>query len=188
MLRILIVASLITLQGCAAALVAGGMGVASSVHDRRTMGTQIDDKTLLARVNNLLAESPEIEEYAHINVNVYNGIVLLAGQAPNDDLRNKAEQAAKSVQHIRKLHNLIRIGTPTTAGTRTNDVWLASKVKANLLADERVDGLHVDVMVEDSEVFLMGLVNANEANVAVDIARNISGVARVVKAFEYMQQ
>ena len=52
------------------------------------------------------------------------------------------------------------------------------------MTDERIDGLHIEVEVEDSEVFLMGLVNDSEASIAVDIARNVNGVARVVKAFE----
>ena len=32
----------------------------------------------------------------------------------------------------------------------------------------------------------MGLVSQDEANRAVDIARNVSGVERVVKVFEYI--
>ena len=53
-----------------------------------------------------------------------------------------------------------------------------------MIADKRIDGLHVKVVVEDSEVFLMGLVSNNEANIAVDIARNTKGVVKVVKVFE----
>ena len=34
--------------------------------------------------------------------------------------------------------------------------------------------------------FLLGLVTKKEAGVAVDIARNINGVNRVFKAFEYI--
>lgn len=185
-MRFIILLSLLALQGCAALLVAGGVGVASSAHDRRTIGTQIDDKTLTARIFNNLGENKNIDEFAHISVNVFNGIAILVGQAPNDDIRNQAEQAAKSVAHIRKLYNQIRIGSPTSAGTRTNDVWLASKVKASLITDKRIDGLHIDIVVEDSEVFLMGLVSEQEASIAVDISRNIDGVARVVKAFEYI--
>ncbi len=32
----------------------------------------------------------------------------------------------------------------------------------------------------------MGLVSDTEANLAVDVARNISGVERVIKVFEYL--
>jgi osmotically-inducible protein OsmY len=66
-----------------------------------------------------------------------------------------------------------------------NDVWLASKIKTKLIADKRIDGLHIQIEVENGEVFLMGLVSEQESNIAVEITRNISGVKQVIKAFEY---
>ena len=174
------------LQGCAAVVVGAGVGAASVAHDRRTLGTQVDDKTTAGRVISNLKEDEELDKTANINVHVYNGVLLLYGQAPNEALKNRAHQAAAQVKNIKKIHNLIRIGEPIATTTAANDLWLASKVRAQLLADERIDGLHISVTVEDSEVFLMGLVNNQEAQTAVDITRNINGVARVVKAFEYL--
>ena len=68
--------------------------------------------------------------------------------------------------------------------TQANDIWLASKVRAKILASENVPALQISVVVQDSEVFLMGRLNNAEATAAVDIARNVTGVARVVRAFE----
>ena len=89
-------------------------------------------------------------------------------------------------KNIKKLHNQVRIGSPIAASSSTNDLWLESKIKTKLLADKRIDGLHIDVAVEDSEVFLMGIVSQSEADISVDIARNVSGVTQVIKAFEYL--
>lgn len=178
--------SCVLLQGCAAVVVGAGVGAASAAHDRRTLGTQVDDKTVAARVITQLAQNKAVDDYANVNVHIFNGVALLVGQAPNDDLKRQAHQAAEQVKNIKKLHNQIRIGSPIPASTSANDVWLASKVKASLIADKRINGLHINVAVEDSEVFLMGLVSQTEADTAVDIARNVNGVARVVKAFEYM--
>ena len=174
------------LQGCAAVVVGAGVGAASVAHDRRTLGTQVDDKTMAGRVVSKLNDNPEIKDDANINVHVYNGVALLYGQAPSETLKQQAYQAAAGVKHLKKIHNLIRINAPIATTTAANDIWLASKVRAQLLADKRIDGLHISVTVEDSEVFLMGLVNNQEADTAVDIARNVNGVARVVKAFEYL--
>ncbi|MEC8224892.1 MAG: BON domain-containing protein, partial [Pseudomonadota bacterium] len=44
----------------------------------------------------------------------------------------------------------------------------------------------IKVVTENGEVFLMGLVSDSEANLAVDVARNVSGVERVIKVFEYL--
>jgi osmotically-inducible protein OsmY len=44
---------------------------------------------------------------------------------------------------------------------------------------------HVKVLTEAGVVYLMGLVTQQEGDAAVEIARNTSGVVRVVKVFEY---
>ncbi|HAG41754.1 MAG TPA: BON domain-containing protein, partial [Pseudoalteromonas sp.] len=45
---------------------------------------------------------------------------------------------------------------------------------------------NIKVVTENAEVFLMGLVSESESNQAVNIARNVSGVERVIKVFEYL--
>jgi len=44
--------------------------------------------------------------------------------------------------------------------------------------------LNIRVITENGEVFLMGLVTELEADKAVEIARHVNGVSRVIKAFE----
>ena len=177
--------SVSTLQGCAVLVVGAGVGAASAAHDRRTLGAQVDDKTAASRISVALSEVEALKQ-ANITVQVFNGTALLVGQAPNNELIQLAQQAASSVKNIKKLHNQIRLGKPISTGDGANDIWLASKVKTQLLADKRIDGLNIQIEVENGEVFLMGLVNQQEANIAVDIARNIQGVKQVVKAFEYL--
>lgn len=174
------------LQGCAALLVGAGVGAASAAHDRRTLGTQLDDKTVASRISIALSENEAINTQANINVHVFNGSVLLVGQAPNEALISQAQQIAGTIKNVDKLHNQIRLDKPISASTSTHDVWLASKIKANLIGDKRVDGFHIHVAVENSEVFLMGLVSSKEAEIAANSARNVEGVTQVIKAFEYL--
>ena len=183
-LTVLLSATLL-LQGCAGIIIGAGVGAASVAHDRRTVGTQVDDTTTSGRISVALANDAAINELTSITIQVFNGTALLVGQAPTQDLIQKAEQLASSVKNIRKLHNQIRLGSPIPAGVVANDAWLASKVKTKLIADKRIDGMHKEIEVENGEVFLMGLVSQNESNIAVDITRHIDGVKRVIKAFEY---
>ncbi len=185
-LAVFVVISSMLLQGCAALVVGAGVGAASVAHDRRTLGTQVDDKTATSRLSNALFNDEKLKNRVNINVSVFNGVALLVGQAPTEELRLQAQRTAETVKHIRKLHNQIRIAEPISPGASTNDVWLESKVKAALIGDKRIDGLHIEVEVENAEVFLIGLVKNNEADIAVDVARNVKGVNRVVKAFEYI--
>ena len=175
----------ISLSGCAA-IVIGAVGASAVTvsEDSRTIGTQIDDSTLESRVSGAISKDKVLTNQSNINVYVFNGSVLLVGQAPNATLREQAENLAMSVASVRKVFNQIRVAAPTAATTRTYDVWLASKVRANLIAEKDIDFLKMNIAVEDSEVFLMGIVTSAEAGKAIDIVRNLDGVVKVVNVFE----
>jgi osmotically-inducible protein OsmY len=185
-LSVLLLTVLISLQGCAALVVGAGVGAASAAHDRRTLGAQVDDKTAASRISVALSEVEALKNQTNITVQVFNGTALLVGQAPTNELIQLAQQTAAAVKNIKKLHNQIRVGSPISTGDSANDLWLSSKVKTQLIADKRIDGLNIEIEVENGEVFLMGLVSQQEGNIAVDITRNIDGVKQVVKAFEYL--
>jgi osmotically-inducible protein OsmY len=174
------------LQGCAAAVVAGTAGAISAADDRRTIGTQIDDNNIEIKGMMAIRGVERLKDHANINLISVNGIVLLVGQVANEEMRQEAQSALKQVPAIRQIHNQIRIGSNIGITTQTHDVWLTSKVKTRLLTNEEVSGNNIKVVTENSEVFLMGLVSKEEANKAVEIARHINGVTRVVKAFEYL--
>jgi osmotically-inducible protein OsmY len=177
--------SLLTQTGCAVVAVgAAGTAAAVSANDRRTVGTQIDDKTTQSRVRSAINAHTEIKEEAAISVDVYNGQVLLTGQAPTQAMINKAEAAAQSIGNVVKVHNQVRLGSPIPATSTMNDVWLASKLKTQMLASDRVPMLKLDVTVEDSEVFIMGLLTKEEASAAVEVARNVKGVTKVIRVME----
>ncbi|WP_420933725.1 BON domain-containing protein [Alteromonas sp. A081] len=186
-ISILVVIFAMTLQGCVVAVGAAGAVAAKVANDRRTVGTQLDDQNADSAVAFQWSKSDALKEQANLQVDVYNGVALLTGQAPNQALIDEAVERAQNVDYLKKIHNQVRIGTPIGAGTQANDIWLASKVRAKLVADERVPALQVRVVVQDSEVFLMGRLSSLEATAAVDIARNVTGVARVVRAFEINQ-
>jgi osmotically-inducible protein OsmY len=181
----IILSATLLLQSCVGLIIGAGMGAASVAHDRRTIGTQVDDTTTAGRIATAMSKNTAIKDQASISVQVFNGTALLVGQAPTRALMQQAEKLASSVKNIKKIHNQIRLGSPITANIIANDAWLASKVKAKLIADKRIDGLHIEIEVENGEVFLMGLVNEQESDIAVDITRNIQGVKQVIKAFEY---
>lgn len=46
----------------------------------------------------------------------------------------------------------------------------------------------IKVVTDSSVVYLMGLVSQQEADTAVNIVRNIAGVEKIVKVFEYVQR
>lgn len=182
----LLIAAVIILQGCvAAAVVTVGTGVKVAT-DRRTVGNQIDDQTIVLNAYAKLKKHAEINDKMNIQLVSLNGKMLVVGQAPTEHLRDSVIKILSDIEGITELYNQIRLTNTTSVLTRSHDTWLTSKVKVALLTDDRVDGTNIKVVTENGEVFLMGLVTQQEAEIAVNIARNISGVNRVVKAFEYI--
>jgi len=173
------------LQGCVAAAVVGVAGGAAVATDNRTVGTQLNDQQIELTAHNNLAKHKGISDNTHLQVTAMNGSVLVVGQAPNAYLRDEAIKLIKGVTGVNQIHNQVRIGNNTSITTRTHDVWLTSRVKTALFSSEKLDGHNIKVVTENGEVFLMGLISRQQANEAVDIARNIGGVNRVIKAFEY---
>ena len=63
---------------------------------------------------------------------------------------------------------------------------LTSKAKARLIATKDLDSSQIKIVTEDSTIYLLGLVKKNEADIATEAVRQVGGVRRVVKLFEYL--
>ena len=174
------------LQGCAVATVVAVTAGATMVADRRTFSKQIDDQSIEFVAHNELNKQKALSKNTNLHVISMNGTVLINGQAPNSYLRDLAIKTIQDVPDIVTIHNQVRIGSTTAITTQSNDIWLTSKVKSALLANGDVNAKDIKVVTENSEVFLLGLVTKQEADIVVEITRNINGVSRVFKAFEYI--
>jgi osmotically-inducible protein OsmY len=178
----------VLISGCSNVISAGRQDPIKEDPGHRTVGSYIDDEVVetLSMVN--LAKGSEQIEASNISVTSYNGVVLLTGQAPGESARTEAEQIVSQVRKVRKIHNEIKISGISSTLARTNDTWLTTKVKAELLTNENVDGSRIKVVTDSSTVYLMGLVSPQESDTAVNIVRNIPGVEKIVKVFEYVNR
>ena len=182
----IIILTVSLLQGCVTAAVISLAGGATIVNDKRTIGKIIDDQTIELNAYAALKKNQGIDDNTHIVVTSVNGSVLILGQAANTHLKDLVAKNIVELQGVDKIHNQIRISNNTSLATRSNDVWLTSKVKTALFKSDKVKGFNIKVVTENAEVFLLGLITEQDANEAVEIARNVSGVNRVFKAFEYI--
>ena len=175
------------LQGCAAVVVGGAAGTAKATGDRRTLGAQWDDQTIELKAANLLADNKSLSASSKISVYSNHGRVLLVGQTPSDAYKQEAGKIVGRIEGVRHVYNELRLGKPVSRGVRSNDTWITSKVRADMLGTKNFDSTKVKVVTENSEVFLIGLVTRQEGDQAVEIARHVSGVKQVIKAFEFAQ-
>ncbi|HJF74690.1 division/outer membrane stress-associated lipid-binding lipoprotein [Gallibacterium anatis] len=175
------------LQGCVAAAVVGGGALATKVAmDPRTTGTQIDDQTLELRVADALRKDKQLNEQAHISAVVYNGRALLVGEAPSADLKEVAVNLARGVKDVADVYDEIQIGEKVSFMQASKDTWITTEVKSKLFVNGNVKATDVKVVTENGVVYLIGRVTQSQAAAAVDVARQVNGVRKVVKVFTYL--
>jgi osmotically-inducible protein OsmY len=176
------------LQGCAEVAAVGGATAISVAHDRRTAGSVLEDQDIELKALRNLVNDKDINDKTHINVTSYNQIVLMTGEAPTPELRARAEALVRKIAKVRRVHDEVVIAAPSALSSRGSDTWITAKVKTSLFKVKlpHFDPTRVKVVTENGVVFLMGLVTRKEADAVVARVRQVGGVQRVVKVFEYI--
>ena len=174
------------LAGCAPLLVAGAVGGTALVAtDRRSVGAQADDEAIELKISNAI--NTQYGESVHAIVTSYNGIVLLSGEVPTQEIWASIGNLAKTTPKVRTVHNELAVGPNADLNVRSNDTFITSKVKTRFVeANKEFSATHVKVVTQRGIVYLMGIVTRGEGAAAARIASTTSGVVRVVTLFEYI--
>lgn len=100
--------------------------------------------------------------------------------AAGSNMENSAERAGDKVGAAADNAGDKAESATASAGNAIDETVITGKVKAALLADERVKGLDIDVETRQNEVMLSGVVeNKSQIENAEKIAKNIDGVNKV---------
>ena len=178
--------TLTALTGCFP-LVAGGMVTGALVaSDRRTTGTVAEDQGIEVKAANRIQDS--LGDRAHVNVTSWNRQVLITGEVPSADDKRKVEDMVRGLENVKSVVNELAVGAPSSLAVRSNDTFITGKVKASFVDAQDLQSHAIKVLTERSVVYLMGRVTTREANRAGELARSVSGVAKVVRVFEIISE
>lgn len=173
--------------GCAPLIIGGAMvGGVNVATDRRTSGTQLEDETIEIKAGARIRE--QLGEKVHANVNSYNRVALITGEANSEEARAQLDTIVGGVENVSKVLNEVAVMPASSLSSRASDVAISGKVKAKLIESKDLISNAFYVVVEHGNVYIMGRVTEREANRATEIARQISGVAKVVRAFEIISE
>lgn len=178
--------SAVMLSGCVAAVVGGtaaGVG-----HDRRSWTTVISDRNIQATAYDNFNKDKELALKNNVSIVVYNGVMLLAGEVRTEELRQRAERRVSGYEGVRRLVNEIEVREPEGFLSQRRDNTITAHVKTALLDIVDLpdfDPTRVNVTTVHRTVYLMGLLTHAEADRVAEIARNVAGVEKVVRVFEY---
>lgn len=173
------------MSGCAPLIIGGAATAAVAMsEDRRSSGVFVDDENNENRA--LLKVKSRYGGQVHVNITSYNRQVLITGEAASEDVKRGVEEEVASVPGIKRIFNEMSVGPQAGVIAVSNDTRLTTVVKTRFLEANRFQANHVKVVTEANVVYLMGIVKRAEADAAAQLASTTSGVARVVRLFEYL--
>ncbi len=176
-------ALLATLPACVPLLIGGAVvGGTLVATDRRTSGAQLEDEGIELRSANRIREA--LVERAHVNTNSYNRQVLLTGEVPSEQDKVLAEQAVSRVENVQKIVNELAVMGNSSLIQRSSDSLVTGRVKASLVDAKDLYANSFKIVTERGVTHMMGRVTQREADRATEIARQTTGVQKVVRIFE----
>ena len=145
-----------------------------------TVGTEIDDSVVTARVRSALLADPDIKSF-EIKVETRKGQVQLSGFVDTQARIDNAIALTRKVEGVKGVENGMRLKDgKATVGNTVDDSIVTAKVKAALLADPAIKSFDIAIVTRKGEVQLSGYVdNQTQINRAIDIARAVEGVQSI---------
>ncbi len=171
------------LAACVNAAVSG----AQVVYNRHSIQKNIDDNYTTMQAYHAIDTYGNTFKETHITIATFNDSVLLAGQVINKEQKQEIERIIRKEVGDRTIYNYLEIANPSSALTRASDGWITAKIKSQLIAINEADPTQIKVVTENGIVYLMGIVQPKQAEIAVDVARETDGVQSVVKIFSYLR-
>lgn len=155
---------------------------------RRGFNRVINDRNVQITAQRTLDDDPALAGKVHIGTAVYDGVLLLIGEVPSEELKARAEADVTGFESVRRVDNEIDVMPIPPFSQRASDTALTARVKAALLNITSLPGFdpgRVNVSTAHGNVYLMGLLSHQEADAVTDIVRHVPGVQKVVRVFEY---
>lgn len=148
----------------------------------KTAGETVDDTWIHTKVKSALVGHGT----SNINIEVYHGVVQLAGFVDSETHRTAAGQAAAGVKGVVAVHNRLVVQTASrSAGQVIDDGVMAGNVKRALSSDPRTSAFGINVEVRNGVVLLSGFVNDHgEAQAAEQVARAVKHVQDVINGMD----
>lgn len=177
------------LGGCFVAAVGAAAAGGSAVHDRRDVGTWVDDKRIYLGARNAIDKDKELALQNNVVIVVYNGVMVLAGTVRTDELKQRAERIVTGFEGTRRIVNQLQIGEPQGFWSRRRDNTLTARAKTALLDLTSLPGFdptRVNITTVNRIAYLMGRVSHEEDDAVTTVVRDVNGVEKVVKVFEYV--
>jgi osmotically-inducible protein OsmY len=123
----------------------------------------------------------DFDTFNRLNLQIYEGRVLVSGQVPDQALADKAIQAAWKPKGVREVINEIEIFEGGDFKQFANDTLINARLDADLLFDGDVNSINYSTRAVSGTVYLLGVAkDRDELDRVFRVARDIPNVKRVI--------
>ncbi|HMK69010.1 MAG TPA: BON domain-containing protein [Stellaceae bacterium] len=168
------------LPGCVAAAGVSVAAVGYQSTQDRGLGGAVSDATIKTAIT---------ASYSHydsalsggIDVEVYEGRVLLTGRVPTQEQHDLAVRTAWKVKGVTQVYDEVKLGATPSNDDDLSDGWISTRLRNELLWDSDVRQINYTVTTSDHVVYIIGSArNREELDRVTAYARNVPNVRRVV--------
>jgi hypothetical protein len=183
----ILIAGALLLNGCSPISVfSSGVATLDTTSQERGLGGYVTDTEIQTRLNVVLFEHDHVLHH-RINVNVYEGRVLLTGRILTKKLQEDAIRLAWHVPGVKAVIDDTTIGEPRTLLDYAKDKWISTKLNALLFVESAVSSRNYEIVVVDGVVYLVGVCkDKKELDQIIEICRTTKHVKKVVSYVRLM--
>ncbi len=175
----------LSLSGCLSVMNTQSPSLSNSLYtDRRSSASMLMDASLELSLNEKI-QSLNLPIDSRVYVKSFNRHILVLGQTPNEDSIEYISQIISETDGVKKVYNEVSPMTPLTYWQKAKDNWITTKINSNMILSPKMNPWKIHVTTENSVVYLVGIVTAEEEEFAVTTAKKTSGVRKIVKIFDY---
>lgn len=175
-------AGALLLAACTPAGVAIGAGASAGVAASEERGIKGAGNDALIRVSiNEAWFKDDFDTFNRLNLQIYEGRVLLSGRVPDQTRADKAVALAWQAEDVREVINEIEISESGGFEDFANDTLINARLDSELLFDGEVSSIDYSTRSVAGTVYLLGVAQDRaELDRVFRIARDIPNVKRVI--------
>src|SRR5258708_4132827 len=168
------------LAGCVETAVGGAAVVGTTAMQDRGIKGATTDTAIRAEINDYWLEKDH-KMWMALNLQVYEGRVLVSGTVPTPDERADAVQLAWKASGVKEVLDEIEVTSEGGVVSYAKDTGIQTQLNAKLLFAKGVESVNYSVEVVNGVIYLLGVAqNQTELDKVLEIARNLANVKKVV--------
>lgn len=173
---------LLSTAACTPVGVAVGAGATGAVTASQERGIEggASDTQIRAAINYMWLEY-SATMYRQLNLQIWEGRVLLTGVVGSEEWRAQAVKLAWQAKGVKEVIDETVVDKSGSTGTFARDQWITAQLKSKLLFEKNVFSVNYSFETVRGVIYMIGMAqDQQELEIVLNYARNIEYVQRVV--------